>query len=42
MSHHFYLPVLFVEHSGIAFAYGERNSAFETSLHFEATVQPRS
>ena len=38
MSHHFYLSVLFVELSGIAFAYGERNSAFEASLHFEATL----
>jgi hypothetical protein len=38
MSRHFYLSVLFVELSGIAFAYGERNSAFEASQHFEVTV----
>jgi hypothetical protein len=38
MSQHFYLSVLFVELSGIAFACGESNSAFEASLHFEATV----
>ena len=40
MSHYFYLSVLFVELSGIAFAWGERNSAIEVSLHFEATVRP--
>jgi len=40
MSHCFYLSVLFVELSGIAFPWGERNSAFEVSLHFEATVRP--
>ena len=40
MSHYFYHSVLFVELSGIAFAQGERNSAFEVSLHFEATVWP--
>jgi len=39
MSHHFYLSVLFVELSGIGFAYGERNSAVEASLHLEATVK---
>jgi len=42
MSHYFYLSRLFVELSGIAFTYGERNSAFEVSLHFEATVEARS
>jgi hypothetical protein len=40
MSHYFCPSVLFVELSGVAFAYGERNSAFEVSLHFEATVWP--
>jgi hypothetical protein len=38
MSHYFYPSVLFIELSGIAFDYGERNSAFEVSLHFEAPV----
>ena len=38
MSHYFYPSGLFVKLSGIAFAYGESNSAFEVSLHFEATV----